>query len=103
MRILKELRWRVFRHGDGREETERSPAVRNPLSEDGPPGGLGSVATTGVIFGDFGSVAMIGLSRRFFGCVARKGVREKGIGNRGQARKEIGRSARMGGDNHKEW
>jgi hypothetical protein len=40
-----------------------------------PPGGLGSVATTGVILGDFGSVAMIRLSRRFFGSVARKGVR----------------------------
>ncbi len=43
-----------------------------------PPGGLGSVANTGVTDSDFGSVAMIRLTGRFFGSVAGKGLSGKG-------------------------
>ncbi len=56
-----------------------------------PPGGLGSVANTGVTDSDFGSVAMIRLTGRFFGSVAGKGLSGKGaVGGK----ELVGRAAR---------
>jgi hypothetical protein len=80
---------------------QRGPASTE-MGGNPSPGGLGCVANTGVTNASFGSVAMIGLKGRFFGCVASKGVRGLGMGNRGQAREEIGSAGRMCNGKHTE-